>query len=283
VNREMAIAIALSLGLHGLLIGFPAGTADRAEPPGRHGGPVPLKVLGPRTGPAGPGSPRTPGGSPGPEATARVREPPPVATQDATARPPTLPGAAPRKGADRGGGSRPSRLLPPASSDPDEPAPGDPRGPPGAIAASQDSPGGTGEGSERLEGLPVAGPGGSGTAGTSRPEGSEGTGSEAGLLQEARIRYALHVRQVLSRSLASPVALRRHGPPPELAIRLRIREDGRVLDAVPDAPCEDETLCRRLREAALDLGDLPSPPGGAMEIRVPVRVQSPRSRGPADR
>jgi len=268
VDRRTAVAIALSSGLHGLLWLGMGQAPCPIEPPSDRGGLVPLRVLASRGSAAGSGAPL-----------------PAVAGRE-TDFPEGIPSRLlPGPGLRRPSFPVPAQRTAPATGHADRPIPE----PPVAGEASPanggqgDGPGGRpGAGNEGANGGGDPGTGGSpGHAGPgevpSAPSG-EAVATGDGSLREARLRYALEVRRLLSRSLATPVAVLRRGSNPVLTLRLRIREDGRVLEAIPETPCEDEGFCRRVGEAARDLEDLPSPPGGAMEIRVPVRLQPLRSR-----
>lgn len=279
MDRKTAIAVALSLALHGLLLGWTPSGNPGPDPEGPRRRAVSLRVVGPQ-----PGTPKT-------------GEAPTLAVPSRTV---ALAGAtAPEMVQDRPVASRPGPSgsphprrgrTGPLPADPPTVQPASPVTPAvrdqGAAASETGSPDsaglptasdGWGAEDDTPGAFPGVRPGGHPLSG--QGSGTPGGGDEeSGPLREARLRYAMVVRQALSRSLAAPVALRRNAPSPDLALRVRIREDGQVLEAVPDGPCRDEGFCRRVREAALGLRDLPAPPGGPMEIRVPVRVQPFGSR-----
>ncbi|HOU53039.1 MAG TPA: hypothetical protein PLQ97_03835 [Myxococcota bacterium] len=268
MDRRTILAILSSLALHGLLLAWPGPRLPPPDAPGRP--PVSLRVLTPKA--PGAGSDHAPAPAPFPDRKAAVGlvDPGRAAPSGPSKRRVTAPVDPSRR--KPGPAPRPTPFPPlpaDATDTPGRPSPGLAEGP-----GTSGGPGGSGE----PGGPPGLDPGVPASPGVAPPEGIAGSASAPDPLHEARVRYAWKVRQALARSLASPVPLRRHGPSPDLAFRLRIREDGRVLEAIPDAPCQDEGFCREVREAALALGNLPSPPGGAMEIRVPVRVHPLRPR-----
>lgn len=266
MDRGTILALLASLALHGLLLAWSVPRLPPPEPPGTP--PVSLRVLAPPAPAAGSDHAPKPAPFPDRKGVVGSEDPGRVTPRNPSRRRAPVPDDASRRNPEPE--PRPIPPLPPdATGDPGRPSP-ELAEVPGTSEGS-----GAGGGPGGREGL---GPGVPASPGFAPSEGMAEGASAPDPLHEARVRYAWKVRQALARSLASPVPLRRHGPSPDLAFRLRIREDGRVLEAVPDAPCQDEGFCRRVREAALALGDLPSPPGGAMEIRVPVRVQPLRSR-----
>jgi protein TonB len=90
-------------------------------------------------------------------------------------------------------------------------------------------------------------------------------------LPDQRMRYGLGVRQRLEGARRYPETARRSGRDGTVVLRLHVDADGHVATTSVESPSNWPDLDRAALAAVDRLGSLPPPPGGPIEVVVPVR------------
>jgi protein TonB len=213
----------------------------------------------------------------------RARVPAPAAPIDEQTSPIAPPALPSRRPAERRSADAPERATPaeaareaPSVTEREAPAPAAaqapaPEGPglpvsEGTAPAEGDRGGGSG---------PATGAPGNGT-GTGNPGGA-GQGNDparttvAEGLPDQRMRYGLGVRERLEGARRYPETARRAGRDGTVVLRLHVDADGHVATTSVETPSDWPDLDRAALAAADRLGSLPAPPGGPIDVVVPVR------------
>jgi len=230
------LAVAVSLGAHGLLAAAVVGLAGPGGAPPVASTTVAVSVL----------ERHAVGSRPGPSGAAPAE----VAVRQ------SLPGGAHASapGAPSEGASR-KRRTPGAQPDrPGEASGADPKSGDASVAgAGVDRP-------ERPSG-PVA---------TCRPPGSWAPAGREDLASR-RHAYALSVRLALREASRYPRQARRMGWEGQVVLRVAVDTAGRLAEASVVEPSDHDSLDEAALACARSLPTLPPPPGGPMEVVVPVR------------
>lgn len=269
--RNLAVGIVASLALHVVLA---AGIAllPPGNPPAAAGGDlVALRVLDARPEPA-----TAPATSTAPAAVADPQDRRPAAPPRAARPRPRAPVPAPDD-PETPEAETPEPAPQPAA-DSERPVPGDPvrTATPGDVAArADDGPANPGDGGGTGDG--PAGSARDATAGADAAAGGDprAGGARAGndggpVLAQRRRAYALDVRRSLESVGRYPATARRLGLAGEVVLRVRIDEAGRVANTSVDAPSRHPELDRAALASARRLDALSPPPGGAIDVVVPV-------------
>lgn len=262
--RYLAIGIVVSLVLHAaaaavlLLLPPPDG------PDAGGASIVPLRLLAPR--PPAPPAPPPPSMATPPSRFADDSPPAPAGGLGSTraARPPRPP--------------QPDRNAPPEGAEPA--LAGEARLPAAAVASvpsnSQPNDGDTAPGHA---GTVADGPqqaGGVGAGGARTGVAGAPQSSEAGL-DRLRVAYALDVRRSLESIGRYPTVARRLGLAGRVVLRVRIDDAGRVANSSVETPSDHPELDDAALASTRRLHALAPPPGGAIDVVVPV-VFTMRSR-----
>lgn len=262
--RNLAFGIVFSLGLHAALAAALLLLPPPSEPDATATSIVPLRLMASRQAPhPAPATPRvesrpsdsagnSPHGPAGDSWSARAGRPPRPQPRDRILPPratsPDLDGDA--------------RLSAAAVGDaPADAAPTDGHETPDPTASGIDGP-------EQAEGSGAGGARG-GVAGTA-PQAEEG-------LERQRVAYALDVRRSLESIGRYPTVARRLGLAGRVVLRVRIDNAGRVADSSVDTPSDHPELDDAALASTRRLQALTPPPGGAIDVVVPV-VFTMRSR-----
>jgi protein TonB len=104
-------------------------------------------------------------------------------------------------------------------------------------------------------------------AGTATGAASEDSGRE---VTEARRNYALEVRRTLERAGRYPMQARRLGLSGKVLLRIRVDSSGKVTETLLEATSRHSSLDRAAMASTVKIRTLPPPPGGAIDILVPV-------------
>lgn len=271
IPRHLAVGIVASLALHLVLAAGIALLPPRDPPAAAGPDLVALRVLDPRPGPAAAAATGTAA------TTAAVPEAPDRPAPPHAARPRMRPsGPLPPDPAPPDPATPPPGPQPIANHEP--PLPEDPvrTTPPGDVGTRVDggpaNPGdgagdGTGGGAT-ARGLAT---GAAASTGGDTVTGGARAGNDGGpVLAQRRRAYALDVRRSLESVGRYPATARRLGLAGEVVLRVRIDEAGRVADTSVDAPSRHPELDRAALASARRLDALSPPPGGAIDVVVPV-------------
>jgi len=139
-------------------------------------------------------------------------------------------------------------------------------GPAGAASVGTGGDDGSGASTAgTVAGTGLAPPDGAGT-GIGRPAATRPEG-----LTDGKMRYALEVRRRVVDARRYPERARKSDQAGTVVLRLRVDADGHLAATSVEAPSDWPDLDRAALAAADRLGNLPPPPGGPIEVLVPVR------------
>lgn len=147
-------------------------------------------------------------------------------------------------------------------------------GPPGSSGSDDlgSGLGGTGEGAALGAGTGGGGPGagGSGTGGGGF--GGADASSGANLAKEREI-YALGVRKSLAATGRYPMVAKRLGLSGQVVLMLKINERGQLTESLISQPSQHPELNSAAVSSAKRLGSFKPPPGGAIDLLIPIEFK----------
>ena len=134
--------------------------------------------------------------------------------------------------------------------------------------------GGTGSGAALGPGTGSGGPGGGGSGTGGGGGGFDGADASSGAnLAKEREIYALGVRKSLAATGRYPMVAKRLGLSGQVVLMLKINERGQLTESLISQPSQHPELNSAAVASAKRLGSFKPPPGGAIDLLIPIEFK----------